>query len=337
MIFIYNEEIDAEYNLAFEECLLKHFHTKKNIVCIWQNKKAVIIGRNQNYHHEVNSVYLDNHDIQCVRRNSGGGAVFHDLGNVNFTFISNLSDDATYKKMTAPIIDCLNKLGVPAKFTGRNDITVHGKKISGNAQYVYQDRIMHHGTILFDVNFSMLSACLNPDKRKLITKGIPSVRARVTNIKPLLLKKMNVQEFISLIKQHFLKQGYESIEVDDTFKGLVQELVNKKYALDSWNINTGPEWKFSDFTFHHTEHFEGGLLSISAQILGGRIQSINFHGDFLSRKDPTELNEIFVGAKQTDLEEILASFKIQDYFGNLTSQQVMLVFQKIFKKAERNS
>jgi len=327
---IKNRNKDATFNLAFEEYLLKKFDTKQNIVMFWQNKNAIIIGRNQDYYREINQVYVASKRIQVVRRLSGGGAVYQDKGNVNFTFITNKSKDKTYDFFLKPIIVCLNNLGIQAIYSGRNDITVNGKKISGNAQYIYKNRLMHHGTLLFDVNLKVLTASLNPDPTKLKAKGIQSVRARVTNIKPLLKKEINVDQFIFYLENSFQKQGYKFLKVDASFVKEVENLQLNKYQTDDWNIGQSPIWFSNKDTKKISYRFTGGLLIIHAQILGDRIQVIKFYGDFLSKKNISEFEDILQGKSKEELTDLFNKQDIDSYFGKITKTELFQSLEKIF-------
>ena len=190
------DRTDPYFNLASEQYLLDTENDE--VFMLWRNEKAVIIGRNQNAYAEINKPFVDEHGIKVVRRLTGGGAVFHDLGNVNFTYIVPRSDCPTldFERFSRPVINALRGLGVEAELSGRNDITVDGRKISGNAQCVYNNKVMHHGTLLFSADMSQMAGALNVDEEKIKSKGIKSVRARVCNLSEY-LPDMDVTEFKS--------------------------------------------------------------------------------------------------------------------------------------------
>ena len=195
---------DPYLNLAIEEYLFRN--TTDDIFMLWQNEPTVVIGKNQNVYAEINREYTKEHNIKIARRITGGGAVYHDLGNVNYTFISSRNKEGIdFKYFTAPIIDALKAIGVNAELSGRNDITVNCKKISGNAQYSTDTRTLHHGTLLFDSDLSVLSSALNVDEEKIRSKAISSTRSRVINIKDLILENYKTDEFIDIIKNHIIK------------------------------------------------------------------------------------------------------------------------------------
>ncbi|MBR4256441.1 MAG: lipoate--protein ligase family protein, partial [Clostridia bacterium] len=184
---IYKNEItDPYFNLASEQYLLDT--EEDDVFMLWRNRPSVIIGRNQNAYAEINRGFVTDNDIAVVRRLTGGGAVFHDLGNINFTFITKKggADALDFARFCQPVIDALRALGVPAELSGRNDMTADGRKFSGNAQCVYNGRVMHHGTLLFDADMNSMAGALNVDPEKMKSKGVKSVRARVCNLREFL-------------------------------------------------------------------------------------------------------------------------------------------------------
>ena len=193
---------NPHYNLAVEEYLFRH--ETDDVCMLWQNAHTVVIGKNQNAFVEVDVDALQRDGVHLARRITGGGAVYHDLGNVNFSFISANSAETglDFARFTAPIIKALASLGVHAELSGRNDLLLDGQKFSGNAQYSANGRTLHHGTLLFDADLAVLARYLRPDEEKLKSKGIKSVRSRVTNLKPHLQISATTGEFISLLAQH---------------------------------------------------------------------------------------------------------------------------------------
>ena len=275
--FITHDNRDAYFNLASEEFLLKQ--TDGYYIYLWINQPAVIVGINQNAIEEVNLSYTEKNGVKVVRRLTGGGAVYHDEGNLCYTVIAPYNDtENAYKKFTAPVIDFLNSLGVEAEFSGRNDITVSGKKISGNAQTIYNGRIMHHGTLLFSTDMSVLSKSLNPSKIKMESKGIKSVRARVANIKECLKTDMTILDFKNGLKEYFLKNATEYVFSDADISA-INKLVNEKYSTYEWNIGRSPKGK-NEFT----HKFPFGIFSFTFDTENGRIANAEIHGDFFSKK-----------------------------------------------------
>jgi lipoate-protein ligase A len=239
MLLIYNDNTDPYYNLACEEYLLKN--KTDNIFMVWRNKNAVIIGRNQNPQEETDEEYIKAKSIKVVRRLTGGGAVYHDEGNINYTFIQRGAKEHfnDYKYFAAPIIEFLKTVGITAEFSGRNDIITGGGKISGTAQVMVNDDVLFHGTLLIDTDISVMTKCLKPDYTKLERHGIKSVESRVTNLKDVMGGR-TVPEIMRLLYNAFKEyKGYKSREYkltaedDKAIKGLVES----KYGTYEWNYN----------------------------------------------------------------------------------------------------
>jgi lipoate-protein ligase A len=203
---VVNNNVEPYFNLALEEYLLKEFDN--NCFMLWRNEPCIVVGRNQNTITEINSEYVKKHRIKVVRRLSGGGAVFHDLGNLNFTFIIKDAQNSFYNfhKFTAPIIEALDTLGVKAELSGRNDLTITntGQKFSGNAQYRYKGKLLHHGTILFNATINDMTASLKVNPGKLDSKGVKSVSSRVTNIQNHLSQPLTIAEFENMIRDYII-------------------------------------------------------------------------------------------------------------------------------------
>lgn len=242
MLLIYNDSTNPAYNLAMEEYLLTR--KREDIAMLWRNDNAVIIGRNQNAVEELNLEFIREKNVTVIRRMTGGGAVFHDLGNVNFTFIEPNQEDSfnNYARFTRPICGYLNTLGVDAQLSGRNDLTVEGMKISGNAQTVKNGRIMHHGTLLFSANMSDLAGALKPRPIKIESKGIKSIRSRVTNISAHLAAPMTVLEFLEGLKQYFLDTvpGISEYLLTSEDKAAADKLVEENTAGGSGTTDNPP-------------------------------------------------------------------------------------------------
>lgn len=323
MLYYVNNSKDPYFNLALEEILTKDETITDEILLLWQNDNAIVVGVNQNTMQEINNDFVRQNHVRVVRRLSGGGAVYHDLGNLNFTFIFNKNQDNAhnYALFTQPIIEVLQKLGIDAKFSGKNDIVVDDKKISGNAQYNYHNRVMHHGTILFDVDMNVLPQVLKPDLLKLQSKGIKSIQARVTNILPLLDQKIDVTEFKALIIRHL--QETKKAKVIYPSAALIaqaEKLAHEKYRTWAWNYGKSP-----DFNLENKVYFEGkGTIDIRLKVEIGVIKAIKIYGDFLGT----------AGTKVLEAKLINQFYQLEHINNLISDEEIKAVFGSNFSKQE---
>lgn len=299
MIIIKNKSTDPYFNLALEEYLTDNL--SDDVFMLWQNSKSVIIGKNQNAFAELDRAFIDEHDIKVVRRLTGGGAVFHDIGNVNYTFITRKGENSLdFARFCAPVIDALKELGVDALLTGRNDITVDGSKISGTAQCVRGERLIHHGTLLFDADLTEMAGALRPDPLKLQSKGINSVRSRVANLRPLLSRKLDTDEFIAFI-EGFVSQHADITEVrdlSDEEKTGIQYLADTKYSAWEWNFGAS-----KSYSRRERRRFPFGTVQADLEVSEGRIALVKISGDFFGTRDISELETLLLGTR-FELEDI---------------------------------
>lgn len=239
---------DPYYNLAWEEYIFKHIDCDEDILLLWRNAPSVIVGRNQIIYGEVEVAYCKAHDIPIIRRISGGGTVYHDLGNLNYSVITKHYQDviSNYAYFTTPIIAFLNHLGVPAAFSGRSDIKIDSQKISGNAQIYHQNRMLHHGTLLLETDLNQLNRVIKSLSQDIISIGVPSNRSSVTNIFDYLKPKMTFNEFQENLQAYWIspKTVLESTlilsEVD--FKA-IEQLKRVKYQTWAWNYGESPRFE----------------------------------------------------------------------------------------------
>lgn len=275
---------------------------------------CISVGKNQNTISEINSDYVRKNSIPIVRRQSGGGAVFHDLGNLNFTFIScNNNSFSDFKRFTQPIIDLLKTLGINAEFSGRNDLLIDGKKFSGNAQYNYKNKVIHHGTLLFSSQISNLSNALKVKPIKLESKGIKSVKSRVTNISEHLDKPMNISEFRDLVMNYVFSLNSNNSYFNLTEKDIenVNKLSKEKYSTWEWNFGNSP-----NYSLVNELRYIGGTLEFHLNVSKGFITDIKFFGDFFGKKDISNVEDLLIGVKHEEesLKEKLNNINIDDYF-----------------------
>jgi len=287
MIIFKNNNTDPYFNIASEEYLIDNY--KDDVFMLWRNSPAVIIGRNQNAYAEINQEFVTQNNIAVVRRLTGGGAVFHDLGNVNFTYITNHSEQSLdFDRFTRPVINALNKLGINATLSGRNDIAVDGMKISGNAQCVRNGRLMHHGTLLFSAAINDMSQALRPDPDKIASKGIDSIRARVTNIQSY-IPNIDIFNFMSMIEDEF---DGEVNYFSDVEISAIKKLADEKYS--SWDWNYGLSKLFSH---EKKKRFDFGSVSVRIDVKNGVLSDVKIEGDFFGTAPISELEKRLVMKK----------------------------------------
>lgn len=312
MLLIYNDKTNPYFNLAMEEYFLKNFCD--DIFILWRNEPSIIVGKNQNTLSEINIEYVKENNIPVVRRQSGGGAVFHDLGNINFTFIANDKKGfSDFKRFTQPIINLLRTLDIDATFSGRNDLLIDGKKFSGNAQYNYKNRVMHHGTLLFSSQISDLSNALKVKPIKFEGKGIKSVKSRVTNIREHLKKDISILEFKDLIINYLLNTNSNNKTYDLTNDDIdnIWLLANNKYSSWEWNFGNSPKYSLTNQL-----KYPGGNVEFNLNVEKGIIKNIKFFGDFFGEFDVSYIEELLVGIKHDEdsIKDALNLIDINNYF-----------------------
>lgn len=314
MLLINNTNTNAYFNLAMEEYFLKN--TNEDIFLLWQNENSIIVGKNQNTLSEINYDYVKENNIKVVRRLSGGGAVFHDLGNINFTFIScNDNSFSDFKKFTMPIVEALKELNVHAEFSGRNDLLIDGQKFSGNAQYNYKNKVMHHGTLLFSSEINDLSNALKVKPSKFQGKSVKSVKSRVTNISSHLDKKMTVLEFKDYLMDFINKRDENShfYELNDKDVESINKLVEEKYSTWEWNFGYSPK-----YSLNNELKYPGGNVEFSLDVHDGLIKDIKFFGDFFGKEDISFIENKLRNVKHNEysIKSALEDVDINNYFLN---------------------
>ncbi|MCH4888860.1 lipoate--protein ligase [Acidaminobacter sp. JC074] len=324
MKIVLNENTSLSFNMAAEEYMMKCFND--DIFMLWRAKRSVLIGKNQNALAEVNYDYVKENDIDVVRRLSGGGTVFCDLGNTNFAFIvTDKKSFSDFRKFTKPILEVLQKLGVNAEFSGRNDLTIEGKKFSGNAQYKYKDRLLHHGTLLFSSDLGDLTKSINPPKIKYESKGISSVKSRVTNIKAHLKDDIDIIKFRQLINQHILEtvEDAEFYEFTDEDIKKIEEIENQRFKTWEWNYGNSPK-----YTSYRSNKFSGGVLEVYYEITKGKIAGVKMFGDFFSRFDVADIESALIDVthEENAIKETLNQFNLDDYLKNITADEIISLF-----------
>lgn len=323
MKYIENFSNDPEYNLAFEEYCFKYLPVDEDYVILWINGPAIIVGKNQNTLEEVNVDYVKEHNIQVVRRITGGGAVYHDLGNLNFSIIKNTGENKKidFKRYNIPILNALERLNLKGELSGRNDMTIEGKKFSGIAQSIWRNRALNHGTLLFDTELDVLSSALNVKQDKIISKGIKSVRSRVTNIKPYLAKDITMESFRELLLQYIFEFEGEvpvKYELDETEKEAIDKLYDEKYSQWDWNYGYSPQFNYKNY-----KKFPFGGIEVRLHIKNGVIDICKFYGDFFGSENVEKLETTLVG-KTYNEESIMPLFdeeELKQFFGNIEKDE----------------
>lgn len=310
------------YNLAFEEYVLSH-RTEGNYLMLWQNDNTIVIGQNQNAEAEINRSFVEEHHINVVRRTTGGGAVYHDLGNLNYSFITDAgeTEQLALKRFTRPVVEALRGLGIQAEASGRNDILVEGRKVSGTAQRLLKGRILYHGTLLFDANPGMVAGALNVDPTKFQSKSSKSVRSRIGNIREFLPQDMDMAAFWEYLKTALASGGMVvSTALTAEELAAVETLKATKYDTWEWNFGRSPKYDLVN-----KNRFEGGGLEVRIAVEKGHIADIVFYGDFLAISPLGELTAALKDClfRREDVAEVLDRFPMGELFGGITRDEVL--------------
>jgi lipoate-protein ligase A len=325
MLCIKRTNTNPYYNLATEEYVLHQF--KEDTFMLWRDEPSIIVGKHQNTLAEINVDFVKEKNIPVVRRLSGGGAVFHDLGNLNFTFTQKGNKDELidFKKYTKPIIDVLRNLGVNARFEGRNDLTIDGKKFSGNAEHVYKNRLLHHGTLLFSSQMTDLSDALKIGEAKYKDKAVKSVRSRVTNISdhlPEEYKNLSVLDFKNQVMDHIINfypdtELYELSEEDDK---AIRNLMDEKYETWAWNFGYSPKYNFQKII-----KTDGGTIELNLDVHDGVIKKVKFFGDYFNEKPTAEMEALLLGVNHDykAIDKALNGVDIQAYFNKTRKEELL--------------
>lgn len=322
MLYVMNNSDDPFFNHAAEEYLMKNLD--EEVFMLWINRPTILIGRNQNTLSEIEVDYVRENGIEVVRRLSGGGTVYNDYGVMNFTFITYKSSDPLddgFEKFARPVIKALNSLGVEAEFTGRNDILIAGKKICGNAQYSNQDKILHHGTLLYNGDMSKIGQALKSREIKFIDKSVKSVGSRVTNIYDHMEDgEMDLASFRDYLKNYVM----ETHAIDEVYNFSQEELDAIEFLADSrfrtWDWNYG---KSPSYSYENGFKYPGiGVVEYSLNVRAGRIEDLAIKGDFFGELNVSELEDRLRGINfsMEALEDALEDVDISSYIRGFTRE-----------------
>lgn len=330
MIYVDNQNTyDASTNIALETYLVENKLVDEPILLFYTNKPSIIIGRNQNTIEEINQPYIEKNGIEVVRRMSGGGAVYHDLGNVSFCFIKD--DDGSFRdfaSFTKPVIEALHKLGATgAELQGRNDLLIDGKKFSGNAMYAKDGRMTAHGTLLFNSDLEEVTNALKPRAEKIESKGIKSIRSRVTNIAPYVdekYKNLSIDEFREvLLLEIFGVQSKDEVPqyiLTDEDWEKVEQIKKERFGNWDWNYGASPS-----FDITKSKKFAFGLVDFRFNVAGGKVTSAKIYGDFFGLGDIKDVEDLLVGTKyqREAFEEVFKTIDVNKYFGRVTQEELI--------------
>lgn len=318
MFYLESPSTDPQFNLALEEHVFENMDRAHAYFMLWRNDNAIIVGRYQNTAREVNRPFVEQNDIRVVRRLSGGGAVYHDLGNLNFTYVMDAGESIhlDFSLFCQPIADALRAFGVEARVGGRNDITVDGKKFSGNAQYRKRGRVMHHGTIMFDSNLETVAKALQVSPDKFQDKGISSVRSRVTNLKDHIKADIGIEEFKrTLAESMFRRTALAARPFSQDDLAAAERIRRDRYARWDWNWGASP-----GYSIEKSRRIQGvGEITLYMEIEKGIITAYRSHGDFFSSRDPAEFERLILGCP-AERERLLAfarELPLDLYYNNL--------------------
>ncbi len=336
MTIVENSSTDPYFNIALDAWLVRHAGPGQEFVMLWQNEPAVILGRFQNTYEEVDVDYATAHHIAIVRRISGGGAVYQDLGNLNFSLIAETRQHpcSDYQAFTRPVLDTLAEFGVAAELTGRNDITIGGAKFSGNAQFRSGTHILHHGTILFDEDLEVVPRVLTPPTDKIASKGIKSVRSRVTNILPHLPTGTSMAVVSERLLHHIGRhnQGISGTRVlGSEERAEVEHEVETRFGQWSWNFGASPP-----FNFQNRVRFPRGAVEVRIEAQQGRIASAKIYGDFLADRDIAPVEEALVDIpfSRRSMDAALEPVDVPRYLGGITREELLEVLAGLEPRAD---
>lgn len=328
MKYIDNQGImDPTLNLAIEEYALTQLDINETYLLFYSMSPAVIVGKHQNTLEEINMAFVRENKVTVTRRLSGGGAVYNDEGDLSFSFITKDDGESfhNYQKFTEPVIKALKQMGVDARLHGRNDLAVDGKKISGNAQFSTRGRMFSHGTLLFDVNLDNVARALNPDPIKYLSKGVKSVRSRVTNIRDHLSEDMDIGTFKKrLLSAIFAgESGIPEYRLTDADWEKIHQIAERRYRDWDWVYGQSPK-----FNARHKHRFPSGTVDIRLKVEKGVIEEAKIYGDFFGTGDVSDIESLLKGARY-DAGVIggkLSKVKVDDYFGKITKNDLLGMF-----------
>jgi len=335
MRYLASSSLDIRQNLAIETYLMEHADLSEPILYFYINSPCIIVGRYQNVLAEINQQYVQDHNIILTRRTSGGGAVYDDLGNVSFSFITKDDGDAVgnFKRFTDPVIKALHQMGATgAAMTGRNDLTIAGKKFSGNAMHVENGRMFSHGTLMYDVDQTQIAKSLQVPADKLASKGVKSVKSRVTNLKPYFdeaYQHLTIEEFRDTLAKEIL--SVSDLKDAKTYQLTAADQAGIKQQADQYFNNW--DWIYGNdpaYSLTRRQHFTAGTVEFDLDVAGGKIQAIQIHGDFFGQLPIDEVTTKLTGVTYTPaaVAAVFETLDVPSYFGKITKNELVDLLTK---------
>lgn len=322
MIYIENYSMDPFFNFALEYYIMHELDLDNDVFLFWRTEPTLMIGRNQNTAEEINSVYVKEKNIHVVRRITGGGTIYTDPGGWQFSFIikGRPHSEIDFKIYTKPILDALNDLGINAYFSNRNDLLIDGRKFSGNAQCSTSKCILHHGSILFDTDLEALVRALTVADDKIISKGIKSVRQRVTNVIEHMEHKPSSLEFRDIMLDYLLKNTSGTYVLQPADLQRIDAIANEKFRQWQWNYGKSPKFQITK-----SNRFAGGKIEVNLNIYEGRIQDSMIYGDFFTHRDIDDVTKALIGCpyKEEDIRKALENINASEYFYLITLDELI--------------
>ena len=321
MLYLESPTRDPYFNLALEEYLFEELGRSRPCFMLWQNDNTIVVGKYQNTAEEINQAFVDAHHIRVARRLSGGGAVYHDKGNLNFTFVVDQGSNPAFnfKIFVQPVVEALARFGVHAEFTGRNDLTIDGMKFSGNAQYARRGRLLHHGCIMLDSNLTSVADALRVKEAKFASKAVKSVRSRVTTINAHAPSPISMADFKGALRACAMASGeLEPYALTEADVLAVQKLRDEKYATWAWNYGFSPPYDMV-----RERKFPAGLVTAHLSAEGGKIKAVRLYGDFFGSGELGELESAMAGLPlDMRLAEALEALHVEHYMSGITAAEL---------------
>jgi lipoate-protein ligase A len=329
MLYIEPESTDAAFHFSAEEYCMRNFEWDEPVFMIWRTDKCAMLGSNQIADAEIDLAMAERMGLQIVRRASGGGTIFTDLGTLLYTVRLPLpfegSGDVTQLErdfVAGPVVRALNRMEVPARLEGRNDIVIDGRKISGLAQHARKNRLCTHGSLLYDADLETLVQVLRADEEKISSKALRSMRSRVTNISPYMKERLFIRQFWDELKKNLREEwNFAEYELSAGDKAQIEEIKSEKYASSEWTFGRAPR-----FSFHNQKRFPMGKVEVFLDVKGGVIDSCKISGDFLGLTPIRGLEERLEAKlyQRRSLEESLADVELEPYIGGITLRELLL-------------